>query len=100
MCIAVPWAVVHFRPHLVDRPFTLFTDCSALTWLSRSRDLDPKLYRRALRLAEYNMTMRWRAVSAHQLPDALFRLLRPGPAADTIDDSTLMTRPPASRAIT
>ena len=69
------------------RPFTRFTDCSALTSLFRSRDLDPKLYRWAVRLAEFHMTMRWRAGSAHQLPDALSRLLRPGPAADPIDDS-------------
>ena len=33
------------------------------------------------------MTMRWRAGSSHQLPDALSRLPRPGPAADPIDDS-------------
>ena len=33
------------------------------------------------------MTIRWRAYSSHQLPDALSRLLRPGPTADAIDDS-------------
>ena len=32
-------------PLLAGRQFTLFTECSALTWLFRSRDLDPKLYR-------------------------------------------------------
>ncbi|CAN0258752.1 unnamed protein product, partial [Laminaria digitata] len=46
-----------------------------------------KLYRWALRLAEFDMTMRWRAGSSHQLPDALSRLLRPGPASDSIDYS-------------
>ena len=33
------------------------------------------------------MTIRWRAGSSHQLSDALSRLLRPGPAANPIDDS-------------
>ena len=33
------------------------------------------------------MTMRWRACSSYELPDALLRLLRRGPAADPIDDS-------------
>ena len=84
--MAVLWAVAHFRPYLAGRSFALVTDCSALTWLFRSRDLDPKLYRWSLRLAEFDM-MRWRAVSSHQLPDALSRLPRPGPAADPIDDS-------------
>ena len=75
-CMAVLWAAVHFRPYLTGRPFTLFTDCSALTWLFRSRDLDPKLCRWALRLAEFDTNMRWRAGSSHQLPYALSRLLR------------------------
>ncbi|CAN0548025.1 unnamed protein product, partial [Laminaria digitata] len=79
--MAVLWAAALCRPYLAGRSFTLVTDCSALTWLFRSRDLDPKLYRWALRLAEFDMIMRWRAGSSHQLPDALSRLLRPGPAA-------------------
>lgn len=33
------------------------------------------------------MTFRRRAGSSYQLPDASFRRLRPGPAADPIDDS-------------
>ena len=49
-CMAVLWAVVHFGPFLASRQFTLFTDCSALTWLFRSHDLGPTLYRWALRL--------------------------------------------------
>ena len=57
-CMSVLWAITHFRPYLAGRSFTLVTDCSALTWLFRSRDLDPKLYRRALRLGESDMTMR------------------------------------------
>ena len=56
-CMAVLWAVVHFRPFLSGRRFTLITDFSALLWLFRSRDLDPKLYRWALRLTEFDMDM-------------------------------------------
>ena len=55
--MAVLWAVVHFRPFLSGRRFTLITDFSALLWLFRSRDLDPKLYRWALRLTEFDMDM-------------------------------------------
>ena len=57
-CMAVLWAVAHFRPYLAGKPFTLVTDCSALTWLFRSRDLDPKLYRWSLRLGEFDIIMR------------------------------------------
>ena len=72
--MAVLWAVAHFRPYLAGRRFTLVTDCSALTWLFRSRELSPKLHRWALRLMEYDMELRWRAGTSHQLPDALSRL--------------------------
>ena len=61
--MAVLWAVAHFHPYLAGRQFTLVTEWSALTWLFRSRDLDPTLYRWALRLAEFDMTMQWRAGS-------------------------------------
>ena len=85
--MALQWAVAHFRPYLAGRPFTLVTDCSALTWLFRSRNLNPKLCRWSLRLADYDITMQWTASSSHQLPDTLSRLLRPGPAGDSIYDS-------------
>ena len=85
--MAVLWVVAHFRPYFAGRPFTLVSDCSVLTRLSRSRNLNSKLFRWSLRLAECDMTIRWRAGSSYQLPDALSRLLRPGPAADAIDDS-------------
>ena len=73
-------------PYLAGSSFALVTDCLALTWFFRSRNLGPKLYRWALRLGDFDMTMRWRAGSSHQLPDALSRLLQPSPAADSIDN--------------
>lgn len=86
-CMAVLWAVNHFRPYLLGRPFTLVTDCSALTWLFRSRDLCPKLHRWALRLMEHDMTLEWRAGTQHVLPDALSRLPHQPHQGDDIDDS-------------
>ncbi|CAN0436657.1 unnamed protein product, partial [Pylaiella littoralis] len=86
-CMGVLWAVQHFRPYVMGRKFTLVTDCSALTWLFRSRDLCPNLHRWALRLMEYDMTLEWRAGTNMALPDALSRLPHaPEPGAD-IDDS-------------
>lgn len=85
-CMAVLWAVQHYRPYLLGRRFKLVTDCSALTWLFRSRDLCPKLHRWALRLAEHDMVLEWRAGTQHVLPDALSRLPHnPSPGADISD---------------
>ena len=44
-CMAVLWGVGHFRQFLAGRRFNLITDCSALTWLFRSRNLSPELHR-------------------------------------------------------
>ena len=60
--------------YLAGRRFTLVTDCSALTWLFKSRDLSPKLHRWALRLMEYDFVLQWRPGSLHHAPDAFSRL--------------------------
>ena len=56
-CMAILWATKHFRQYLPGRRFILITDCSALTWLFRSRELSPKLHRWALRLIEYDIVL-------------------------------------------
>ena len=72
--MAVLWTIKHFRQNVVGRRFALVTDCSALTWLFRGRNLDPKLRRWALSLQEYDIDLRWRAGSANLVPDCLSRL--------------------------
>ena len=59
-CMAVMWAVNKFQPYFWGRPFTLITDCSALTWLFKSQSLTPKYHRWALRLMEHDITLKWR----------------------------------------
>lgn len=86
-CMGVLWGVDHFKPYLSGRSFKLITDCSALTWLFRSRELCPKLHRWALRLSEYDMELEWKEGAQHVLPDALSRLPHsPHPQAD-VDES-------------
>lgn len=80
-------AVDHFRPYLACRRFKLVTDCSALTWLFRSRELCPKLHRWALRLMEYDMRLEWKAGVEHVVPDALSRLPVASPVVIDVDDS-------------
>ena len=51
-CLAVLWAVDKFTSYPLARPFTLITDCSALTWLFKSQTLSSKYHRWALRLMQ------------------------------------------------
>ena len=87
-CMAVLWGVGHYRQLLAGRRFNLITDCSAPTWLFRSRNLSPKLHRWPLRLAEYDIVLRWRAGTENPMPDALSRLpLHTDTEPTDIDDS-------------
>ena len=73
-CMGVLWEVDHVRPYLAGRQLKVVTDCSAITWLFRRRELCPKLHRWALRLVKYDMLLEWRAGVQHVVPDALSRL--------------------------
>lgn len=86
-CMAILWAVDHFKPYLAGRAFRLVTDCSALTWLFRSRELCPKLHRWALRLMEYDIIMVWKSGVEHVLPDTLSRLPHSEEPQEDVDDS-------------
>ena len=77
----------HFRVYLQHRPFTLVTDCSAITWLVTSQHLSSTTYRYALRMMEFSMTLRWRKGTEHTVPDALSRLPQKGPAGPPLDTS-------------
>ena len=86
-CMAVIWAVNKFQPYFWGRPFTLITDCSALTWLFKSQSLTPKYHRWALRLMEHDITLKWRPGTQHQLPAAMSRLPNKSNVIEDFDNS-------------
>ena len=49
-CLAVVWAMAHFRPYLYGQKFTVVTDHQPLKWLMESDKLTGKLARWALLL--------------------------------------------------
>lgn len=72
-CLAVLWSVEKFRPYLEGSQFTVVTDHHSLLWLHNLKDPVGRLARWAVRLQQYNFTMRHRKGSAHVVPDALSR---------------------------
>ena len=86
-CLAMLWVVDKFTSYLQARPFTLATDCSALTWLFKSQALSAKYPRWALRLMEHDMELQWRPGTKDQSADALSRSHGHKTRGATVDDS-------------
>ena len=84
---AALFSLDHFRTYLLHRPFTLVTDCSAITWLFTSQHLSSTMYRYALRMMAFSMTLQRRKGTEHTVPDALSRLPQKGPAGPPLDTS-------------
>ncbi|CAI7820602.1 unnamed protein product [Closterium sp. NIES-54] len=73
-CLAVVWAIKHFRPYLYGSRFLLQTDHQALQWLMTTKDLTGKLARWSLLLQEYDFTVSYRPGETHRNVDALSRM--------------------------
>ncbi|KAK9805131.1 hypothetical protein WJX72_001062 [[Myrmecia] bisecta] len=86
-CLAVIWAVKHFRPYLYGTHFTLQTDHRGLQWLMNTRDLTGKLARWSLKLQEYDFTIEYRKGSKHGNADGVSHLIPQPQAAGTIASS-------------
>lgn len=53
-CLGALNGLEKFRHYLVGGPVTLVTDSSAISWLQKSKELSPKLFRWSLRLQEFS----------------------------------------------
>lgn len=72
-CLAVVWSIGQFEPFLIDKPFTIVTDHSALQWLATKKMENKRLTRWALTLQEYSYTILHRPGKANANADALSR---------------------------
>lgn len=72
-CLAVVWAVGQYEPYLIEAPFTVVTDHSALQWLATKRFENTRLMRWAMKLQEFSYTVVHRSGTANANADALSR---------------------------
>ena len=83
-CLGALSGLEKFRHYLLGGPVTLYTDSRAISWLQKSRELSPKLFRWSLRLQEFSPEIVHREGSAIPFEDCGSRLPSPdlNPAVD------------------
>jgi hypothetical protein len=86
-CLAVKWACQLFRPYLIGRHFSVFTDHAALSWLFNHKDPNSKLTRMILSLQEFSFSIVHRSGTANANADALSRI------PDIIENEQSITQP-------
>ncbi len=59
--LAVKWAVLELRYHLLGRKFTLVTDHAPLQWMARTKDTNARVTRWFLALQDFHFVVRHRA---------------------------------------
>ena len=74
-CLALKWAVKHFRQYLLGTKFTVYTDHYALKWLMTCKDNNAKLSRWSLALQEYDFDVIHKPGKINTDVDALSRVI-------------------------
>ncbi len=70
-CLAVIWALEHFRPYIEGLHVKFFSDHSSLRWLMSRPNLSGRLARWSLRLQDFDIVHK--PGTSNQVPDALSR---------------------------
>ena len=81
---AIVWALEQFRPYLLGKRFTIFSDHLSLQWMNKSTK--GKISRWAMFLNEFNFELIYRKGSQNGAADAASRLNRPTGAEEYDDD--------------
>ena len=71
--LAIVYSVLHFRPYLYGRKFTLVTDHKPLLWFRTCKDGNARVLRWRLKLAEYEYEVVYKAGKANVNADPLSR---------------------------
>ncbi|CAH2106577.1 unnamed protein product [Euphydryas editha] len=73
-CLAIVWAIKHFRPYLYGRKFIIYTDHKPLAWLDSYKDTSSKLTRWRLRLQDFDYEIIYEKGNQNSNADALSRI--------------------------
>jgi len=73
-CLAVVWAIDHFKHYLGLQPFTIITDHSALKWLQTAQMPTGRRARWILTLQQYDFKIKHRSGKTNTNADALSRI--------------------------
>ena len=76
-CLAIVYALKHFRPYVYGRKFKVSTDHKALEYVMKHKDPSSRLMRWALLLQEYDMEIEYRAGAKNGNADAMSRIPEP-----------------------
>src|SRR6266536_5752604 len=74
-CLAIIWSVRHFHKYLINKPFKIFTDHSALKSLQKITEPIRRKVRWIMELQQYNFIIEHRSEKKNQNADALSRLI-------------------------
>lgn len=92
-CLAVVFAVKHWRHYVYGRKFKVVTDHHALCWLMASKDPTGQLMRWSLILQEYDFEISYESGKTHKDADCLSRMPLEWEASKCEDDSGIPTWP-------
>jgi hypothetical protein len=70
-CLAIVWAIIHFRPYLYGTKFTLYIDHQPIKWFITNDKLTSKLIRWAFIFQEYEFKVIHRPGITHQNVDTM-----------------------------
>ena len=73
-CLAIIWLVKHFHKYLINKPFKIFTDHSALKSLQKISEPTGRRARWIMELQQYNYTIEHRSEKKNQNADVLLKL--------------------------